>query len=274
MGSKIKIGEVVFEVPEGSSASVSPEGNTPPPQASKPDTPEALEETPYVYRPNDAFQSAVDEARAIASISSEQKPWVIKTWFVLFVMGPLVYGQLFALALAQHEHGWTWIRTVAGVNLLILPLWSIYYGIWRRKVNKEPAPKLTALLIALILVCGVIVLFAKNESTPAVAPEYSDAAVVAQLAKAGSDLSKPHSIDFYLYFPTESGAKWAADRLAYMKFQVEVRPPQENIPQWQLLATRSMRPDVKELEELRAEFNDLTAIQHGVYDGWETQIVK
>lgn len=273
MGSKIKIGGVVFEVPEGSSASAPPPDNTPPPQASKPDTPEALEETPYIYRPNDAFQSVVDEARAIASISSEQKPWVIKTWFILFVLGPLVYGQLFALAFAQHQHGWTWIRTIASVNLLILPLWSIYYGIWRRKVKKKTAPMLTAFLIALVLLCGALVLFAKDEPKSAV-PKHPDATAVEQLERAGSNLTKPHNIVFYMYFPTSSGAWRTFDQLKAMKYEVEVRLPQEDIRQWQVQVTRSMRPNAKELESLRYFFEDMAASHGGEYDGWDTQIVR
>lgn len=273
MGSKIKIGDVVFEVPEGSSASAPPAEDSPTLQASKPDTPEPLEETPYVYRPNDAFQSVVDEARAIASISSEQKPWVIKTWFILFVLGPLVYGQLFALALAQHEYGWTWIRTIAGVNLAILPLWSIYYGIWRRKVKKVAAPMLTALLVALVLLCGAIVLFAKNEPTSA-SPGFTDVNAVAQLERAGSNVSKTHSIAFYMNFPTSSGAWRTYDQLKSMKFEVEMRLPQEANSQWQVVVTRNMVPNVKELESLRALFDENAASHGGAYDGWDTEIVR
>jgi hypothetical protein len=37
-----------------------------------------------------------------------------------------------------------------------------------------------------------------------------DQAVLVQLRKAGSDLSKPHNIEFFLYFPTRSVAEMAA----------------------------------------------------------------
>jgi len=270
MNSKIKIGGVVFEVPAGSSASEQAQDDSRQRIASKPETPEALEETPYIYRPNDGFQSAVDEARAIASISSDQKPWVIKTWFILFVIGPLVYGQLFALALAQHRHGWDWVRAIAGANVLILPIWTLYYNIWRRRVKKEALPALTIFLFALTLACAAIVLLAKSDA-PAVV---SDAAVVEQLRSSGSDLSKPHSIEFYLYFPTESKAQWAARRLEYQGFHAAVSPPEAGIPEWRLLATRIMQPDPKELADLRAMLDDLAGSQGGVYDGWEAAIVR
>jgi hypothetical protein len=35
-----------------------------------------------------------------------------------------------------------------------------------------------------------------------------------QLAKAGSDLKKPHDIDFFFYFPTQDAAEKAAPNLA------------------------------------------------------------
>jgi hypothetical protein len=38
-----------------------------------------------------------------------------------------------------------------------------------------------------------------------------DRAVLEQLRAAGSDLSKPHQIDFYLYFTTEEAAQKAAE---------------------------------------------------------------
>jgi hypothetical protein len=271
MSSKLKIGNIVYEVPAGSSAS----GlalDEPQMVASKPETPEPLEEKPYIYRPNDAFQSAVDEARAIASISSEQKPWVIKTWFLLFVIGPLVFGELFALALAQYLHGWDWIRKVAGVNCLILPLWALYYGICRRKVKKEVAPALTVFLIGLTLVCLGLVVSGKLNA-PAMDAAPADAAAVAQLREGGSDLNKPHSIDFFLIFPSESGALWAARRLETMGFQTMVRAPEAGLPQWQLVASRSMIPDPDDLAHLRDLFGDLAGSQGGQYDGWETAVV-
>ncbi|MYN01298.1 hypothetical protein GTP41_04205 [Pseudoduganella sp. DS3] len=270
MSSKIEIGNIVFEVPEGSSASHSRNSG---PEASKPETPEPLEETPYIYRPNDAFQSAVDEARAIASITSGHKPWVLKTWFVLFVIGPLVYAQLFALALAQHKYGWDWMRTVAGANLFILPIWSIYYGIWRRRVKKAKSNRRLFLVLALVGLCGGLFIFGSYaRSVPE--PAYTDAALVQQLRRAGSDLTQAHGINFYLYFPSESGARWAAGRLGEMGFGISLAAAEGGIPQWQLTASRRMVPNPEELANLRAYFGDLCSSQGGAYDGWDTEVVR
>lgn len=58
--------------------------------------------------------------------------------------------------------------------------------------------------------------------TPA-ARDSRDTAVIEQLRAAGSDLSKPHPLQFYLYVPTEEAAKRAAVVLSRQEFQVGVR---------------------------------------------------
>jgi len=50
-----------------------------------------------------------------------------------------------------------------------------------------------------------------------------DQAVLVQLRKAGSDLSKPHNIEFFLYFPTRSVAEMAASPIRDAGFEVEVK---------------------------------------------------
>lgn len=135
MTHRFKVGNVYLELPEGSTTSFSANPKVQPTKSEQPETPEPLEEPQYIYRPNDPFQASIDEARAISSIRSSHSPWVRKTWFALFVIGPLVYAQLFALALAQHETGWGWIKAFAGANVFIMPIWLIYFSIWRRKAR-------------------------------------------------------------------------------------------------------------------------------------------
>src|SRR5204863_6747402 len=59
-------------------------------------------------------------------------------------------------------------------------------------------------LLVFPLVGGVFSRWQKKEG-----PDL-DQQVLDQLKAAGSDLSKPHSIDFFLYFPSEDAAKQAA----------------------------------------------------------------
>lgn len=136
MNQRIKVGDVYLQIPEGSGAGIDLAPKAMAVKAEKPETPEPLEEPQYIYRPNDPFQASIDEARAIASIGTSHKPWVKKTWFVIFIIGPLVYGELYALSLALREQGPESWQAFVGANALILPVWLVYYSIWRRKVKK------------------------------------------------------------------------------------------------------------------------------------------
>jgi len=101
-----------------------------------------------------------------------------------------------------------------------------------------------------------------------------DAQVVAQLRQAGSDLGKPHTVEFFMYFPAEASAKHVAERLKNMGFKAEVKPAAQGALPWLTFATRSMVVEVAELERLRQVLTGLSAAEHGEYDGWGTSIVK
>lgn len=126
-----------------------------------------------------------------------------------------------------------------------------------------------------VLIIGVTVLLAgllwalrSHRERPA-AP---DAQVLAQLAKAGSDLSKPHDIEFFLYFPTEAAAKAAAAEIEGAGFHAVIDRA-ANRQAWLLQLTRSMRPVEAELVRLRGEFEALAAKHAGMYDGWGSPVV-
>jgi hypothetical protein len=70
-----------------------------------------------------------------------------------------------------------------------------------------------------------------------------DEAVIIQLQKAGSDLSKPHSIDFYLYFADESAAQQAAARMRQTGYQAEVKRAAKG-EDWLCLATKQVVPEL------------------------------
>ena len=54
--------------------------------------------------------------------------------------------------------------------------------------------------------------------------EDPDQQVLTQLEDAGSDLSKPHDLEFFLYFRDELAAEAAAEDVRALGFSVEVRP--------------------------------------------------
>jgi len=100
-----------------------------------------------------------------------------------------------------------------------------------------------------------------------------DAAVLEQLKKAGSNLSKPHKIDFYLYFPDENAARRAAKEIKDAGFGTEVRPAATG-SDWLCLATKTMVPELSSLKKIRSDFTSLANAEKGEYDGWEAAIVK
>jgi len=124
---------------------------------------------------------------------------------------------------------------------------------------------LCSILLTTTFLMGFFSLFGCSEN-----PDL-DESVLVQLKKAGSDLSKPHKIEFFLYFPSQSVAERAALRVREAGFQVEVRrAPKGN--DWLCFATKTMVPELSALQEIRRDFSSLAASLKGEYDGWGTPI--
>jgi len=100
-----------------------------------------------------------------------------------------------------------------------------------------------------------------------------DALVLSQLKKAGSDLSKLHKIEFFLYLPSEAAAETTASRVRAEGFDASVKPPM-GTPLWLCFCTKMMVPDLTELQRVRHDFDHLTRELGGNYDGWGTPVVK
>jgi regulator of RNase E activity RraB len=100
-----------------------------------------------------------------------------------------------------------------------------------------------------------------------------DQLVLDQLKKAGSDLSKPHNIEFFIYFPTKADAADTAPRIKEAGFEVDVRQAAQG-PGWLCLAIKTMVPDLSALQKIRRDFGALAAARGGEYDGWGTRVVK
>jgi hypothetical protein len=103
-------------------------------------------------------------------------------------------------------------------------------------VPKSPWP------ILLVFFALIVIVYAVKGYRAAGRPKSGDALVLAQLKEAGSDLSKPHSIEFFLYLPTQDAAEKAADQIRRNGFDVKIDRPAES-PTWLCLATKSMVPD-------------------------------
>ena len=141
LNHNVRIGGVLFKLQQEDAPTIELGPNELGPEsqpviADKPETPEPLEEPQYIYQPNDPFRSSIDEAHAIASINTSHRPWVRITWFILFVIGPLVYAELFALATALRQTSTEAWKTFVVVNVVAFPAWLLYFSIWRRKVQR------------------------------------------------------------------------------------------------------------------------------------------
>jgi len=131
--------------------------------------------------------------------------------------------------------------------------------------------KFSVIVVALAVLSVLILLASKwRRSSETSSP---DGEVIAQLREAGSDLSKPHPVEFFLYFPTEEAAGRAQSRLADRGFTVEVEQAEQG-PDWVALARRLMVPTEAELVQIREELNALAEREGGQYDGWGTPVVQ
>jgi regulator of RNase E activity RraB len=127
--------------------------------------------------------------------------------------------------------------------------------------------RIRSALLTFTLLMGLFSLFGCSKK-----PDL-DESVLVQLKKVGSDLSKPHKIEFFLYFPTQSAAEQAAPVVRKTGFEVEVRPAAKGAD-WLCFATKVMIPKLSDLQQIRRDFDSLTAAAGGEYDGWGTPVVK
>jgi hypothetical protein len=125
--------------------------------------------------------------------------------------------------------------------------------------------RVTLLVTALIM--GLFSLFGCSKTSDL------DELVRIQLKKAGSDLSKPHKIEFFLYFPTKPAAEQAAPQIRAAGYAVEVKPAAKG-SDWLCFATKTMVPELPALQKIRRDFNSLAVSLNGQYDGWGTEVEK
>jgi regulator of RNase E activity RraB len=102
-------------------------------------------------------------------------------------------------------------------------------------------------------------------------PPDGDARTLDELARAGSDLSRPHRIEFFLFLPDRQAADAVATELRGEGFKVEVGQG-EHEADWLCLATREMLPELAALHRWRQRLTAMAESRSGVYDGWGTEV--
>ncbi|HEY2116497.1 MAG TPA: ribonuclease E inhibitor RraB [Candidatus Angelobacter sp.] len=105
--------------------------------------------------------------------------------------------------------------------------------------------------------------------------EEGDQALLELLEVGGSDLSKPHEIDFFLCFPLKPTARFAARLIAQAGFRTEVTKEEDaGWLKWDCQATKIMVPKTAALKRIRFTFSLIALLCLGKYDGWQTGPVK
>ena len=125
-----------------------------------------------------------------------------------------------------------------------------------------------AVLAALIVV--VIVVGLRSLSKPVVD---GDLAVIEQLREVGSNLAKPHDLEFFLYFPTEEKARAAQSQLSNDGFVAKVELGADN-KNWLCFATQTLVPTHERLAAMRVRLEGVASTLGGEYDGWGSGVVE
>ena len=98
-----------------------------------------------------------------------------------------------------------------------------------------------------------------------------DELVLKALNKNGSDLSKPHKIDFWFDFPTEEAARAVAQEVSERGFEVEVHRNNGG-EDYSCKAVKNMVPHLSAMQGLTRQFESIAEKHGGVYDGWGAEV--
>lgn len=98
-----------------------------------------------------------------------------------------------------------------------------------------------------------------------------DAATLDELARAGSDLTREHNIEFFIYLPDQSSGEAAASLLRGEGHMVELSKATDG-SDWLCLVQLRMIPDMAGLRGYRERFTALARAYNGEYDGWGTEV--
>jgi regulator of RNase E activity RraB len=100
-----------------------------------------------------------------------------------------------------------------------------------------------------------------------------DGQVIQQLKNAGSNLSKEHPVEFFIYAPNKEAAESIVARIEIDGFKSKVEKS-ESDELWLVFAVKLMIPNEQKLLKIRAYLEKVASSVGGEYDGWGTPIVK
>jgi hypothetical protein len=99
-------------------------------------------------------------------------------------------------------------------------------------------------------------------------------AVLDQLRASGSDTTKPHNFEFYIYLPSQVAANEAAGKILQSGFTGAEVSASGCGASWLCLAKKTLIPDETNLADHARFFMQVAAALNGEFDGWEAEIVN
>jgi hypothetical protein len=98
--------------------------------------------------------------------------------------------------------------------------------------------------------------------------------VLEQLRENGSDITKPHHFEFYLYVPTRPNADKAAEKIRMSGFSSAAVSRATSGGGWLCLASKTIVPKQADLAQYARFMEQVATALGGEFDGWEAEIVE
>ena len=102
--------------------------------------------------------------------------------------------------------------------------------------------------------------------------EDPDFKVIEALKENGSNLSKPHEIDFFFDFEKFEQAAPVAQVIEKDGFKVKMLENDDGT--YTIEAKKTLIPSFNVMSEITKNFTSLTNVHGGNYDGWGTEVVE
>lgn len=100
-----------------------------------------------------------------------------------------------------------------------------------------------------------------------------DRHILKLLKKRGSNLKKPHAIEYYVYFKTRTSARKARPLLRKKGFHVELLTD-SSAKRWICLSVKEMLPRYEAIQRMKKSLDRFAKTLDGWCDGWGTQVEK
>jgi hypothetical protein len=130
--------------------------------------------------------------------------------------------------------------------------------------------------VSVVAVALLMMWLARRSATSAAGtagiPNDPDDQILKQLSAAGSDLSKAHPVELFLYFPDETRAAAALEALTVEGYTGRVERAAMG-PGWLCFATKQVVPSHAAMVAIRDRMTALALAGDGEYDGWGTPVV-